>query len=174
MLGSDIVVWQDVRKVSQFLKLHGGSMSDLNNLPSHLVPMKPWLLFIKNYNLSRVDANLKKSWSKFGQGKIIAKNVFFKDYLYTLGNLTEAIIPLVSTTKSWTQELHDKWILLFGSPNPILYPGFPFNLLTPKYRTFGLEVKELRIYHSASTTHVITEANCRANADIIQKSLVIF
>ena len=149
-------------------------MSDLNNLPSHLVAMKPWLLFIKNYNLSRVDANLKKSWSKFGQGKIIAKDVFFKDYLYTLGNLTEAIIPLVSTTKSWTQELHDKWILLFGSPNPVLYPGFPFNQLTSQYsQRYALEVKELKINDSASPGRdSIAEANCRANADIIQKSLV--
>ena len=177
MHGSDIIIWHDVvNMASQFLKMHGASMSDLDNLPSSIAPMKPWLLYIKNYNLTQVDANLKKSWSKFGQGKINTKEFFFNNYLYVLGNLTEAIIPLVSTAKSWTQELHDQWILLFGSPNPVLYPGFPFNQLTSRYsQKYALEVKELKINASASLGRDgIAEGNCRSNADIIEKSLVCF
>jgi len=177
MHGSDIMIWYDViNMASQFLKPYGGSMSDLDNLPGPLSPMKPWLMFIRDYNLTQVDANLKKAWSKFGQGKINTKDYFFSNYLYILGNLTEKIIPLVSTPKLWTQELHDQWILLFGSPNPVLYPGFAFNQLTAQYsQKYALEVKELVIDDAASPANdTIAEANCRRNADVLEKSLHCF
>lgn len=167
MHGSDIIIWHDVvRMASQYLQMHGGSMSDLNNLPSAIRAMKPWLEFIKDYNLTQVEANLKLAWTKFGQGKINTKDTFFNEYIYILGNLTQAIIPLVSTTKNWTQVLHDQWTSLFGSPNPVLFPGFPFNQLTSLYsQKYALEVKELKIDAAA-------EASCHANGAILERSLV--
>ena len=175
MLGSDIIIWHDVIKMaSQYLKLHGGSMSDLNNLPAAVCGIKPWLVFIRDYNLTQVEDNLKVAWSKFGQGKINTKDFFFKNYVYVLGNMTQSIIPLVSTTKKWTQQLHDQWISLFGSPNPVLYPGFPFNQLTSQYsQKYALEVRELKVDDAASPgKEAIAEANCKDNAAVIEKSLV--
>lgn len=151
-------------------------MSDLNNLPGSVCAMKPWLVFIQDYNLTQVEANLKMAWSKFGQGKIHNRDYFFKNYLYVLGNLTQDIVPFVSTTKKWTKALHDQWTSLFGSPNPVLFPDFPFNQLTAQYsQNYALQVKELKILASNQPVKgAMEEAFCTENGNILEKSLVGF
>ena len=42
----------------------------------------------------------------------------------------------------WTEELHDQWISLFGSPNPMEYPGLPFNYIP---NLLGLSKFELQV-----------------------------
>ena len=165
--GTDIIIWHDVIKMANnFLKKYGASISDLDNLPAALQGMKPWLVHIRDYNLTQVESEFRKAWSVVGQGRIMSKDYFYKNYLQVLANLTEAIIPFVSTTKPWTRELHDKWTSLFGAPNPVLYPGYPFNTLTAQYsQNFALEVRALVINSTA-------EAQCQANADILAASLV--
>ena len=63
--------------------------------------------------------------------------------------MTEEIKPLVNTTKPWTQKLHDQWIHLFASPNPLCYPDVPFNTLTAALsQDYKLEVlvSEVRLF----------------------------
>ena len=165
--GTDIIIWHDVIKMADaFLKSAGGSMSDLNNLPAQFKPLKPWLVYIRDYNLTQVEAELRKAWGVIGQGRIMTKDYFYKNYLTKLANLTEAIIPFVSTAKPWTRELHEMWTELFGAPNPVLFPGYPFNTLTAQYsQKYALEVKPL-IITSAD------EGRCAGNAKILHDSLV--
>ena len=165
--GTDIIIWHDVIKMADgFIKKAGGSMSDLDNLPAHLQSLKPWLVYIRDYNLTQVEAELRKAWGVIGQGRIMTKDYFYKNYLTKLANLTEAIIPFVSTAKPWTRELHEMWTELFGAPNPVLFPGYPFNTLTAQYsQKYALEVKPL-IITSAD------EGRCAGNAKILHDSVV--
>ena len=167
MLGTDIIIWHDVIKMADnMLKAANGSIYDLDNLPAQFVPLKPWLMHIRDYNLTQVEAELRKAWTVIGQGRIMTKDYFYKNYLTKLANMTEAIIPFVSTTRIWTRELHEQWTELFGAPNPVLYPGYPFNTLTALYsQNFALEVKPLVINAS-------DEKECASNAKILNDSLV--
>ena len=167
MHGTDIIIWHDVIKMADMmLKAANGSMSDLDNLPARFVPLKPWLVHIRDYNLTQVETELRKSWSVIGQGRIMNKDYFYMNYLTKLANMTEAIIPLVSTSKAWTHELHEQWTELFGAPNPVLYPGFPFNTMTAAYsQNYALEVKTLVINGSE-------EGKCSSNAKILHDSVV--
>ena len=165
--GTDIIIWHDViRMANDFIKPLGASMSNLDALPAALLPLKPWLVHIRDYNLTQVEAELRKAWSKVGQGRIMPKDYFYANYLNVLANLTESIIPYVSTTKIWTRELHDQWTSLFGAPNPVLYPGYAFNTLTAQYsQKYALEVKALKI-------DAMAESKCAINVKILEKSLV--
>lgn len=165
--GTDIIIWHDVIKMADdFLKKYGASMSNLDGLPSPLLPLKPWLVHIRDYNLTQVEAELRKAWSVIGQGRIMDKEYFYRNYLTKLANLTEDIIPLVSTAKLWPSRLHEQWTELFGAPNPVLYPGYPFNTLTAEMsQNYALEVKPVVINASM-------ENSCQSNANILKNSLV--
>ena len=165
--GTDIIISHDVIKMADsMLKAGNASMSDLDHLPPQFAPLKPWLVHIRDYNLTQVETEFRKAWTVFGQGRIMDHGYFYNNYLRKLLNLTESIAPLVSTTKPWTKELHEMWTELFGAPNPVLYPGYPFNTLTKQFsQNYALEVKVLAI-------NANDERKCDSNAKILQESVV--
>ena len=167
MHGTDIIIWHDVIKMADnMLKMYGGSLSDLNNLPARFKAMKPWLMHIRDYNLTQVEAEFRKAWSVIGQGTIMSKDYFYKNYLKKLANLTEFILPYVNTAKLWPRNLHELWTELFGAPNPVLYPGYPFNNLTARYsQNYALEMKQIVVDSAA-------EALCPTHSKVLLDSVV--
>ena len=49
---------------------------------------------------------------------------------HTLTDLMNSMLPMASDDSAlWTLDQHQTWISLFGSPNPIAYPGVKFRRL---------------------------------------------
>ena len=167
MRGTDIVLRHDlVNMTKTALKAANASLYDLDNLPAQFVPFKPWLMHIRDYNLTQVESELRKAWTIIGQGRTMTKDYFYKNYLTKLANMTEAIITFFGTYGLWTRELHEQWTELFGAPNPYLYPGFSFSpLAAQSSHKYALEVKPLVINGS-------DEGKCVSNAKILYDSLV--
>ncbi|XP_057307777.1 uncharacterized protein LOC130645714 isoform X1 [Hydractinia symbiolongicarpus] len=162
----EIIYWQKVYdQAAAFLKSKGLDIEKLDNLPSMLDWMKPWLTNIKKYNKTDIIENLKRAWKNFGAGKTVSKKDFYEKYLLVLANMTEQIKPLVNTSKTWTQKLHDQWINLFASPNPLCYPDVPFNTLTATLpQDYKLEVKVVEISNDL-------EKSMSKRANILKKSV---
>lgn len=139
--------WDDVRSyLKAYLEKNGGQLYDNGTItfPANTPPkFQEWARYIVDYNQTMIEANLVKAWDKFGQNKLLDKTPFMTDYVDVLQKLMDATKPLVNTAAVWTQELHDQWISLFGSPNPVCYPGVPFNTLTADapQQTLELQVR---------------------------------
>ena len=164
----DIIVWHDVIKMANnFLRSIKAELTldKLDKLPARLIPLKPWLKHIRDYNKEEIVKNLKTSWELFGKGKIMKKTEFFDSYLSKLKELTEGVVPLVGTSKPWSEKLDKLWVELFGSPNPVLYRNYPFNTLTLQYdQHFALRAKQVVVSKKM-------EQNCKANAAIMWASV---
>ena len=165
--GTDITPWHNVIMFAgNMLKAFNSSLSNLDQLPAMLLPIKPWLLHLRNLNVTQVEEDLQKAWTVLGQGRVMNKDYFYDNYLKKLANMTEAIIPLVGTYSTWTKELQDQWTELFGTPYQYLYPGVPFNSVTSMFpKGYALQVKPL-VFSSSD------EGNCSSNAKILHDSLV--
>ena len=165
--GTDITPWHNVIEFAgNMLKAFKSSLSNLDQLPPMLLPIKPWLLHLRNLNVTQVEEDLRKAWTVLGQGRIMNKDYFYDNYLKKLASMTEAIIPLVGTYSTWTKELQDQWTELFGTPYQYLYPGVPFNSVTSKFpKGYALLVKPLVV-------HSYSEESCNSHAQVLHNSLV--
>ena len=159
--GKEIFVWTNAKGMSNnFLKRYSASLDKLGGVPVHL---RPWMESIRDYNISQVDKNLQKAWKPFGGGAVIPRTIFFDQYLAVLGRLTDSLISLVGTSNPWTKELQENWIKLFGSPNPMLYPGVAYNTYSGGIaRKHPLSVR-------ITTIDELNEANCPTNMMILRK-----
>ena len=123
--GQDVSVWTNAKRMSNdFLKQYNASLTNLENIPAQF---RPWMESIRDYNISQADRNLQKAWTPFGKGAIMSKADFFGQYLAMLRKLTDSLAVVSGTSNHWTKELQEDWIKLFGSPNPMVYPGLPYN-----------------------------------------------
>jgi hypothetical protein len=77
-----------------------------------------------------VIANLLKSLGNYGGTWILSSDDFFNNYLAKNAKLTKYLKDNDKTTNPFSQEYWDLWIELYGSPNPVYYPGMPFNAVS--------------------------------------------
>ena len=163
--GRDVFVWTSaINMLNEFLKksYSGASLTNLGSVPAHL---KPWMESIRDYNISQVDQNLQKAWKSFGKGAIIPKSAFFDQYLEILAKLVDSLTSFVGTSNPWTKGLHDEWIKLFGSPNPMVYPAVAYNTYSGgiSWRN-PLKVRVISINESS-------EASCPAHMTLLRNFL---
>ncbi|XP_014663493.1 PREDICTED: uncharacterized protein LOC106806144 [Priapulus caudatus] len=132
LFGKHIIIWQEVIDMANsFISQFGCTLDTLDSCPNELNWGTEWMAYIRDYDEEQAVANFEAAWKNFGKGVLLDKTDFYDMYLYKLGNLTAGIEPMVGTTTPWSQQQHDTWISLFASPNPLCYPGVPFNTLTP-------------------------------------------
>ena len=159
---SDLFTWSRVRsEANGFLQRYGASLSNLVNVPASL---KPWMMSIRDQNMTQVNETFRKSWSSFGKGRILPKAWFFEHYLTPLSKLNSALSSLAGTSKAWNPELQKEWSMLFGSPNPWMYPGVPVD----SYNGSILRRDPLQLRVSKISAQA--EANCPLNVAIIRRS----
>lgn len=158
---SNLLVWKKaINNMREFLKKWSAHPS---NIPAQL---RPWNDFVQNYSMSDVKRNLQKAWDAFGKGMVLSQNVFFEKYLMKLGNLTDAMTNIAGTSTHWTQKLQDDWINLFGSPNPTVYPGLPYNT----YDVGSFKNSSSLAYRMIEIDE-LTESSCPAHMSIMREFL---
>ncbi len=105
------------------------SLEDLSKLPVNLIPLKPYLEWVRDYKKEAVIANFKKAWEEYGKGKLLLWKEFEK-YLSNLKKFADYFAANDTTTNPFSKEIYDLWIAMFGSPNPIYWPNLPNNILS--------------------------------------------
>ena len=124
--------------------LSGGkaTIDDLTNLPEQYKPLIPFVNFVKDYKIDAVVVNFTKAWNSYGKGKILSWTEF-EIYVNNLKKLADYFTANDNTTNTFTQEIYDLWISMFGSINSLYYPNYPNNFLTSMLipgRTFRFEI----------------------------------
>ena len=151
--GTDVFMWKFTLS---------GSSKNLTNVPAHL---KPWMEFLRDYNISQVDQNLQKARNVFGRGVILTKTAFFDQYLAKLAKLADSLSAIVGTSNLWTKELQDLWIAIFGSPDPRVYPGVAYNF----YKGGDAQKNPLAV--RVLEIDELSEANCPAHMNLLKSFL---
>jgi len=153
---------------------------NITTLPSPEMIPNPLLqmiaMFVQYWRVQSVDKttiirDLANSKSKYGNGVIIPKDKFFSGYLAKLANLTTWYDEVAGKTPGGKptivpKDMFDLWTELFGSPNPTLAPGVPFNavvgMLLPD-KTYFFQVRVVKVAGDART--------CANNAKLLYRAV---
>lgn len=150
----------------EFVSHFNCTLETIDSCPEELDWGKEWMTYIYEYDEEQAVSNFEDSWKYFGKGVQLEKETFYKQYLSKLAGMTQDIVPLVGTGELWTEELHDTWIRLFGSPNPLCYPAVPFDALTSQV-TQGAYEMQVKV-NEFDDPHAET---CKSNAEMLASTI---
>ncbi|CAM6054908.1 unnamed protein product [Sphagnum tenellum] len=122
--------------------ISNGSLDLPPSLPYEKV-LEEYFQFVRDYDQASIESNLRRSWEYFGQGRLLSQATFEANYFAPLQALMWQV-RLMAEGKArplWTQTLQDIWIYHFGSPNPLFYPGLPFDYMTSPIGLRGFELQ---------------------------------
>jgi hypothetical protein len=64
------------------------TLKNLDDLPDDMALMKPFLVYIRDYNKATFMQNFNKAWLQYGKSQIIAPDDFFTNYLAKTAKLS--------------------------------------------------------------------------------------
>lgn len=130
----EIIVWKQLHaEVNEELaKLTGGraSLAQLDALPEELKVLRPYCEFVRDYDKGQIMANFERSWSRYGQGRVLTQAEFFDDYLVKLARLETYLRQHDHQPTPFPREIWDMWIELYASPTSLHFPQLPHELIT--------------------------------------------
>ncbi|WP_437915026.1 hypothetical protein WME73_05800 [Sorangium sp. So ce302] len=171
----EIMVWRGLQASASYtlMLLSGGqaSLDNLDSLPAELEVARPYFEYVRDYDEEAVMANFEKAWQKYGAGRVLDEAEFFCDYLPKLAKLSVYFSENDHESSPFPQEIWDTWIELFGSPNPLHFPGVPHNFIGDTIltdRNYRLEVLDIGL----NANETADRAACASNAAILEDAIV--
>lgn len=167
-VNGSIMLPQETRKmIDGFLKSMSNntiSLKNLENLPENFKPALPFLKYIRDVNETLVVNNFKKAWNKWGRGQIISYSDFWNIYMSDLTIISDFLKKNSDQSTPFPEEIYEKWIGLFGSPDNTVFPGLPTNFIATmigKKTDYRFEVLAKYIIGSNQ------DQDCMNNANIL-------
>lgn len=117
--------------MNEQIKAMSGGAADLyhlDDLPAPMAPLRPFAQFVVDYTDEDAVNNFATSRRAFG-GRMRAP-YFFSEYLARLGDITGWLREHDNTDELFSPEVYSDWQLLFGSPDPTVFPNLPANIVT--------------------------------------------
>ncbi len=99
-------------------------------LPAILNPVFPYIEYVALYDQQQVVDNLLSAADKYGHGKVIDAETFEADFVANLAEMTSYLKANSGSSVPFSERIFDMWIALHGSPNPLHYPGVPYNAIS--------------------------------------------
>eukprot|EP00667_Euglena_gracilis_P017683 EG_transcript_18680 len=122
--------------------------------------------FLSQNTRASVLANFRLAKEQYGEGKIISKSEFFGTYLPKTAAVSAFLTQSWGTDTPFPQYVADYWLDLYGTPNLMIFPGAPVNLVPS---LLGLTAQ---YYSQVLTTVVPDEIQCILNRNLLAWSLL--
>jgi hypothetical protein len=160
------MIFEEVKKtVDNAIKLltnNRNSLYNLTGLPRELVFALPYFIMIRDYSKATTISNFLKSFNNFGSGRILSYSNFEELFLKKFEFMINWIKKYDNTNTPYDKKVYDTWIELFGSPDPLYFPGMPYNTITgnwnKKFQNFILVKKILSSYHCIVNANVLIQS----------------
>jgi hypothetical protein len=139
--------------------------SDLENpnLPTTIQAFRPFIKYVRDYNATTAINNFQRAWNKYGKSKALDWNTF-SNYVNMLSEMTSYFSNNANKDTLFSEKIHNDWIDMFGSPNPVHYINLPNNAVTnfifQPSRSYDFQVK---------TTIIGKTQNCEENFKLLNQ-----
>jgi hypothetical protein len=126
----------------------------------------------EHFSILNATAMFTQAWSLYGKGRAFSADYFFNEYLEKTAKVSKYYEEFSRTDTPWSADIYNKWIELYGSPDPMRYPGLPANLTAPNFNEidypsgYAFEVRAVAL----STDEADTDKQCMKNANVLFKS----
>jgi hypothetical protein len=166
----EIIVWKQLHAEvnDELAKLSGGraSLAHLDALPDELKVLRPYCEFVRDYDKEQIMANFERSWSRYGQGRVLTQAEFFDDYLVKQARLEAYFRQHDHHRTPFPRDIWETWIELHACPTSLHFLQLPHELITD----LAMPGRDYRLEILPADDEAV-KAACAANARLLHDAL---